>query len=168
MNTEYFTDPKFKNLEIIKMLLFFPIFGIIIYFLSKNGIGNITLYSILIIPIGIIGIWTIYKNSKNRPSIIINENGITINHPIELGEIEWSEIKNVRLEVIIKRKVICLDLKNSSKHKDRLQMFNRKKAESSEQKLKTHVVIMEKYVSYKTDEILSIIENKINKLQHGL
>ena len=159
---EYYTDPKFRKMEIIKAGLFFPIFGLIIYFLSLKGIGSMTLYLVILIPVGIFGIWQVIKNSKNRPSVIINDKGITINNPLELGLIEWGEIDGVRQEKILNRELLCIDLKNPIHHKKRLNKITKKQAETSEPKLKTHVVIMEKYVSYKIDEIKTKIEEKIN------
>lgn len=157
---EYYTDPKFKKLEIIKIGLFFPTFGLIIYFLSHNGIGSMALYLVMLIPVGIFGIWQIMKNSKNRPSVIINDKGITINNPIELGFIEWEEIKRVRQEKILNKQLLCIDLKNPTNHKKKLAKIAKKQAETSEIRLNTHVVIMEKYVSYKTEEIKTKIEER--------
>ena len=162
MKMEYYTDPKFRKMEIIKMGLFFPIFGLIIYFLSLKGIGSITLYLAILIPVGIFGIWQVMKNSKNRPSVIINDKGITINNPLELGLIEWEEIDGVRQEKILNRQLLCIDLKNPVHHKKRLNKIAKKQAETSEPKLKTHVVIMEKYVSYRIDEIKTKVQEKIN------
>lgn len=162
LKIEYFTDPKFKKMEIIKMGLFFPIFGLIIYFLVLKGIGNIVLYLVMIIPIGIFGTWQVMRNSRNIPSVIIGDAGITINNPLELGLIEWEEIAGVRQENILDRKLLCIDLKNPNNHKKGLTKIIKKKAETNESKLKTHIAIMEKYVSYRTQEIKAKIEEKIN------
>lgn len=159
---EYYTDPKFRKMEIIKMGLFFPIFALIIYFLSLKGIGSMALYLAILIPVGIFATWQVMKNSKNRPSVIMNDKGITINNPLELGLIEWKEIDGVRQEKILNKQLLCIDLKNPVHHKRRLNKITKKQAETSELKLKTHVVIMEKYVSYRTHEIKTTIDEKIN------
>jgi hypothetical protein len=57
------------------MAFFFPIFGALIYLISKQGIGDMTINLILIITIGTFGIWKVIKNNKNRPSVIIHEKG---------------------------------------------------------------------------------------------
>ena len=162
MNIEYNIDPKFKKLEIIKIILFFPIFGLIIYYLSAKGFVNATFTLLLLILVGGFGIWQVLKSSQKRPSLLINDDGITIYKPLVLGVVEWDEIAGVRVEKLLNKQILCIDLKVPTEHKNRLNKLVRKQAETSEAKFKTHVIIMEKYVSQMTDEIKTKIENKLN------
>ncbi|WP_027420536.1 STM3941 family protein [Crocinitomix catalasitica] len=162
MNIEYNIDPKFKKLEIIKIILFFPIFGLIIYYLSAKGFVNATFTLLLLILVGGFGIWQVLKSSQKGPSLLINDDGITIYKPLALGVVEWAEIAGVRVEKILNKQILCIDLKVPTEHKNRLNKLVRKQTETSEAKFKTHVIIMEKYVSQMTDEIKTKIENKLN------
>ena len=163
MNIEYYTDPKFKKTEIIKMVLFFPIFGALIYLISLTGIvDSFLMLTLLIIPIGLVGIWQIAKNSKNRPSVTITDTGLKIFNPFELEEIKWNEIIGIRIENKLNRQILYLDLKNEAVHKSVFNKFLNKLTNTKKEKLNSHVAIMEKYVSYKVDEMKSIIEGKKN------
>ncbi|MFD1552970.1 hypothetical protein DNU06_15790 [Putridiphycobacter roseus] len=163
MNQEYYTDPKFRKTEIIKMFLFFPIFGTIIYLISLTSLGgNEWISVLLLLPIGLYGFWQIFNNSKNRPSVIIAERGITINNPAELEEISWNEIVGITVENKFNRQILYLDLKNEPQYKNVLSKVINKRNEKVKAKLSPKVGIMEKYVSYKIEELQSVTEEQIN------
>lgn len=162
MRVEYFTDPKFKRIELIKSILFIPIFGSFV--ILSNHFSLIEPFILIIgsVIILIAGLWLFNKSFSTKASIIIDDSGLIINNPYQLPKIDWEEIEQIRIQQSQKRKLICIDLKDPNSHKSKTSFLILNHMKISERQFNTHVVVMDKYVSFKTDEIVLEINKRIN------
>ena len=155
---EYYSKNTPKS-SIYNLIIIGFIFSSIVYFLS-DGIDNISLNTIgILILFWVFIIFGIFNAKKNKPTLVIDENGITDNSTLNnCGFINWDHIKNIEIRKGVNMTFLCFDLIDDSKILSLANPIKKSIMKSNKRKLGTICVIPEVLIN----ENLDIVLNEIN------
>ncbi len=107
----------------------------------------------------------IVKLLSNKPGLLIDNKGITIN-PGSFSEsfIEWSNIESFVIKDIYRTKIITVYLKNPKQFINKINnSFKRKMASFSLKTYGTPISITASSLKCSTDELYALLTNRLNK-----
>ena len=120
---------------------------------------------VCVIFFGAGAIIAIVKLVSNKPGLLIDNKGITINPgSFSKSFIEWSSIENFGIKDISRTKMIMVYLKNPEEFISQLNNnFKRKMALFSLKTYGTPISITTSSLKCNTDELYTLLTNKLNK-----
>jgi hypothetical protein len=108
-------------------------------------------------------IYLIRKLPDNKPGLIINRNGLTDNSSgVAVGQILWSDIKNISVKEIHRQKFMILEVSNPQEYIDKqTSKFKRKMMQINMEMYGTPLSITNNGLQIKFDELYKILNDHL-------
>jgi len=148
--------PKKSRWSTIATLIITQVLFAIVLNFSYPGFSGMPLWIWIVwILMFTLTLTAIIKTLKNKPTFIINENGIIDSVGFHsCGEIPWKNIKEIILRKVGNTNFICFDLYDESEILNRSNFLKRFVMKSNQRRLGTICVIPEAALNEKLDVVL--------------
>ena len=155
-----FYSRKTPGATIIKLIVIELIFSFVLY-LIHPGLSEISLTTWLIwFVILIFVIYAVIKAVQNKPTLIIDNSGMTDNSTLNsIGRIQWDEIKNIEIRSGINTRFLCFDFFDENRVLSKTNLFKRILMKSNKKKLGTICAIPEISLNESLNSVLTDINH---------
>lgn len=155
-----FYDKKNTRITNVSIAVFISLLvaGLIAMFHRAYMINDAT-RNIMIGVVGVLNLVYIIRTAINRPTVIVEDDGIRIKEPVDLGLIRWDEIKTIDKFYNGAEQNLAIYLYDPEAHLKSLNAINRSFAQMAAFEVKTHVYIRDTHINHRMTELLQLLES---------